>query len=130
MEETSKSFQKFNATGRSLLIKFNSPGEDQGPATYLIEYNKALTNYLVDDVPGRDLVGLEIWNTENLQDKLVGISLLRRDQLKLYIVWGVLQKVIQSNARFALSYRLEVHSDHVRMPAGNGGVKTKGGHQT
>ena len=37
-------------------------------------------------------------------------------------------EVIQSNARFALTDRLEVHLDHVRMPAGNGKMaeKTKG----
>ena len=34
--------------------------------------------------------------------------------------------MIQSNARSGLSDRLEVHLDHVRMPAGNGAVKTKG----
>ena len=73
-----------------------------------------------------DLVGLRIRNTENLQDKVVGISFRRRDQLQPDVVWGVLGKVIQSNARFGLVDRLEVHLDHVRMPAGNGGVKTKG----
>ena len=57
---------------------------------------------------------------------MVGISLRRRDQLKPDVVWAVLGKVIQSNARFRLSDRLEVHLDHVRMPVGNGGVKTKG----
>jgi len=34
--------------------------------------------------------------------------------------------VIQSNFRFGLRDRLKVHLDHVRMPAGNGRVKTKG----
>jgi hypothetical protein len=100
LDQTSKSFPKFNATGRSLLIKFNSPGEEQNPATYLKECITALTNYLVDFVPGRDLVGLRIRNTEILQDKVVGISLRRRDQLKPHVVWGLLAKVIQSNARF------------------------------
>jgi len=28
LDETSNSFSKFNATGRSLLIKSNSPGEE------------------------------------------------------------------------------------------------------
>ena len=70
----------------------------------------------MDKVPDRDLVGLRIRNTENVQDKVVGISLRRRDQLKPDVVWAVLGKVIQSNARFGLSDRLEVHLDHVRMP--------------
>ena len=44
------------------------------------------------------------------------------------MVWGVLGKVVQSNARFRLGDRIEVHLDHVRMPAGNGktAVNTKG----
>jgi len=51
-------------------------------------------------VPGRDLVDLRIRNTENVEDKVVGISLRRRDQLKPDVVWAVLAKFIQSNARF------------------------------
>jgi hypothetical protein len=120
-----KSFPKFNTTGRCLLIKFNSQGEEQDTTTYLKECITALTKYLVDKVPDSDLVGFRIRNTENVQDKLVGFSLRRRDQLKADVVWSVLGKVIQSNARFALTDRLEVHLDHVRMPAGNGKLAEK-----
>jgi len=125
LDDTSKSFPKFNATGRSLPIKFNSPGEKQEPTAYLKECITALTDYLVDEVPDRGLVGLRIRNTENVQDKVVGIILRRRQQLKPDVVWAVLGKVIQSNARFGLSDRLEVHLDHVRMPAGNGRMAEK-----
>jgi len=120
LDETLKAFPKFNATGCCLIIKFNSPVEEQNPGTYLKECITALTNYLVNDVPDRDLVGLRIRNTENVEDKVVGISLRRRDQLKPDLFWAVVGKVIHSNARFGLSDRLEVHLNHVRMPAGNG----------
>ena len=73
LNETSKSFPKFNATGRSLLIKFNSPGEEQEPTLYLKECITAITDHLVDEVPDRDLVGLRIRNTENVQDKMVAL---------------------------------------------------------
>jgi len=111
-----------------LLIKFNSPDEEQEPTLYLKECITAITNYLVDEVPSRELVGLSVRNTENVQDKVVGISLRRRDQLKTDVVWAVLGKVIQSNARFGLSDRLKVHLDHVKMPIVNGkrAEKTKG----
>jgi hypothetical protein len=109
-----------------MLIKFRAPCEEQEPLSYLKECIAALSNYLEDKVPGRDLVGLRIRNSENVQDKVVGISLRRRDQFKPDMVWDVLGKVIQSNARFALCDHLEVHLDHVRLPNGNGGVKTKG----
>ena len=59
---------------------------------------------------------------------MLGISLRRRNQLKADVAWSILEKVIESNARFALTDRLEVHLDHVGMPAGNGKRpdKTKG----
>ena len=83
LDETSKVCPKFYATGRTLLIKFNSQVEEQNPGTYLKECITALINYLVDDVPGRDLVGLRICNTEDVEDKVVGIIFCRRTSLNL-----------------------------------------------
>jgi hypothetical protein len=76
----------------------------------------------------RDLVGLRIRNPGNVQDKVVDISFRRRDQLKPDLIWAVLSNVIQSNAMFGLTDRLEVHLDQVRIPVGNGKLaeKTKG----
>ena len=65
-----------------MLIKFTSPYEGHEPTLYLKECIAALTNYLVNKVPDRDLVGLRIRNTENVQDKVVGISLRRREEFK------------------------------------------------
>jgi hypothetical protein len=73
-----------------LLIKFNSPGDEQEPTSYLRECITGLTNYLVDQVPDRNMVGLTIRNTGNVKDKVYGISLRRRDQLKPDVVWDVL----------------------------------------
>jgi hypothetical protein len=86
LDEVSKSFTKFNATGWSLLIRFNSPTEQQDPTVYLRECITGLTNYLVDEVPNRDLVGLTIPNTDNFEDKMIGLSLRRRDQLQPDVV--------------------------------------------
>jgi len=126
LDQTAKSFPEFNATGRSFLIKFSVSSEEQDPTTYLKECITALTKYLVDDVPGRDLVDLRIRNSEDVLDKVVGISLRRQDQLKPDVVWGVLGKVIQSNGRFCFTDRLEFHLDDVWLPPGNGRVKRKG----
>jgi len=41
------------------------------------------------------------------------------------VVWGVLGKVVQSNARFGLCNRHEEHLDHGRMPVGNGKTAEK-----
>jgi hypothetical protein len=100
LDKTSNPFRKFNATGSNLLTKFNTPGGKQDPTIYLRKPIPAITIYVVDKVPGADLVALGIRNTENVQEKVVGISLGRRDHLKPDVVWSVLGKVIQSNARF------------------------------
>ena len=110
------------------MIKFSAPAEHVEPTVYLEVCFTGLTNYTVKEVRDRDLVGLRIRNNENIQDKLVGICFRRRDQQKPNVVWGVLGKVVQSNARFGLSDILQVLSDHVTMHAGNGTTseKTKG----
>ena len=69
------------------------------------------------------------WDKEFATPRMCRITCFRRrDQLKREVVWGGLGKVVQSNARFGLCDRLEVHLDHVRMPVGNGKTaeKTKG----
>jgi len=52
-----------------LLIKFSSLGKEQEPSTYLKECVTALTNYLVDEVNDKDLVGLRIRNIEKCRIK-------------------------------------------------------------
>ena len=65
-------------------------------------------------------------NNQNIQDKVVGISLRRCDQINPDVFWDVLGEVIQSNARFSLTDRLEVPLDQVKMPTGNRRTKMKG----
>ena len=116
LDEASKFFPKFNMTSGSMLIKFKTPGQEQVPTAYLKECITVLTNYLMNEVPDRDLMGLRIRNTENVLHKVVRISFRRRNQFKPNVVWDILGKIIQSNARFGLTDRLEVHFDLVRMP--------------
>jgi hypothetical protein len=69
-----------------MLIKFRPLGEEQEPLSYLKECITALSNYLVDKVPVIDLVGLRIRNSENVEVKVVGISLRRREHFSL--IWS------------------------------------------
>ena len=85
-----------------------------------------MNNYLVIDVRDSDLVGLRIRNTENVKDKVVGISFRHRLELKPDLVRGVLGKVVKCNVTFGFCDRFEVHLDNVRIPVGKGREKTKG----
>ena len=55
----------------------------------------------------------------------MGISFQRSDQLKPDVVWGILGNIVQSNATFSITDRLELHLDHIRMPAGKGKMPEK-----
>jgi hypothetical protein len=128
LAENSKLIKKYNTMGRTMVIRFLEPSEEAEPMSYLPECITALTEHLVDKVPDGDFVGLTIRNTENAVDKAVWLSFRRCDHLRADVIMELLGKVIQSNARFGLSDRLEIHCDYVTLPSGNGkrALKTKG----
>jgi hypothetical protein len=87
-----------------------------------------MIEYAVRNTRDSDMVGLSIRNTVNMQDKGIGISFRRRDQLSENVIWSVFQKVAQFNARFNVLDTMIVDVNSVRMPVGFGGdvLKTKG----
>ena len=75
-----------------------------------------------------DMVGVTISNEVNAQDKPIGISFRRKDQLSEEVIWSVFEKVARSNTRFNAMDRLVFVSHSVRMPVGFGrtALRTKG----
>ena len=91
-------------------------------------YNASVTElfeYALRDCQDSDIVGLTIRNEVNVQDKPIGFSFRRKDQISENVIWSVFE-VVQSNARFNALDRLVVVVHWVAMPVGFGGVKTKG----
>jgi hypothetical protein len=87
-----------------------------------------LIEYALKDFADSDMVDLSISNEENVQDKPIGISFRRKDQLTADIIWNVFQKVTQSNARFDAIDKLIGNVHAVKMPVGfgKGGIKSRG----
>jgi hypothetical protein len=85
-----------------------------------------LFEYALRKFQDSDMVGLTIRNQVNLQDKAIGISFRRKDQLSEVVIWSVFQKAAQSNAQFNALDKLIVVVHSVKMPIGHGRVKTKG----
>jgi len=54
LDQTSKTFPKFNIIGRSMLIKFKTLGEEQEPWLYL---HYSINKLPVDEVADRDIWG-------------------------------------------------------------------------
>ena len=126
--EIQRRYQRFNAAGTQLTIELLPPsiGGDMNPGTHFQASVTELLDYAVRDCRDSDMVGITIRNTVNMQDRAIGISFRRKDQLSENVIWSLFEKVAQSNARFNALDRLIVEVHSVRMPVGFGGVKTKG----
>ena len=87
-----------------------------------------LFEHVLRDVGDSDMVGITIQNHVNQNDKPIGISFGRKDQLAADVIWSVLENVCQSYSRFDALDRLVVTVHSVRMPVGFGKrpIKSRG----
>jgi hypothetical protein len=85
-----------------------------------------LIEHALQGVSDSDMVGITIQNEVNQNDKAIGISFRRKDQLSGDVTWSVFEKVAQSNSRFNALDKLVVTLHSVNMPIGFGRVKTMG----
>jgi len=76
--------------------------------------------YALQDVSDGDMVGINIKNHVNQNDKPIGISFRRKDQFSGEVIWSIFEKVSQSNARFNALDTLFVIVHSVRKPVGYG----------
>jgi len=81
---------------------------------------KDLFESVLNDVDDSDLVGITIRNQMNQNDKPIGISFRRKDQLSGDVIWRVFERVSQSNSRFNAFDTLVVIVHSIKMPGGFG----------
>ena len=122
ISEVQKSYPRFKSEGKRVVIQLTDTTTPQ----LFIENLDRIFDYLLIEAEPHDMVGISINNESNVNDKAIGISFRRKDQLSSEVIWKVLEKVAQSNARFEAFDKLVFHVDIVHMPSGNGGVKEKG----
>ena len=78
-----------------------------------------LFEHALRDVDYSDIVGMTVQNQLNQNEKPIGISFRRKDQLSGDVIWSVFERTSQSNSRFkALDTVITVHS--VKMPVAFG----------
>jgi hypothetical protein len=86
-----------------------------------------LFEYALRDCDDSDIVGITISNEVNVQDKAIGISFRKKDQMTGVEIWSVFEKVAQLNAWFNALDKLVMTVHSVKMPNGHGrGIATKG----
>jgi len=74
------------------------------------------------------MIGITIQNSENQNDKPIGVSLRSKDKLAADVILSLVQNVSQSNARFNALDKLILTVHSVWMPVGFGkrGMKSRG----
>jgi len=85
-----------------------------------------LFEYALRNCIDSDMVGITMSNEVNLQDKGIGISFRRKDQITANVIWSVFEKVAQSNASFNVLDKLVMTIHSVKMPIGHRRISTKG----
>jgi hypothetical protein len=86
-----------------------------------------LFDYALRNCEDCDMVGITITNTVNVQDKAIGFSFRRKDQLSEGVLWSLFDKISQSNARFSALDNLLMVVHSVKMPVwfGKNAIKIK-----
>ena len=99
-----RQYRRYNATDNS------------DPVGHFLASVNELFEYALQYVIDSDMVGINIENQVNQNDKPIGISFRRKDQLSGEVIWSVFEKVSQSNSRFNALDKLVVTVHSVKMP--------------
>jgi len=120
--EINRQYRRFGAEGTQLTVRLLPPheGEDSNPMSHFMASVTDLFEYALRNCDDSDMVGITITNEVNVSDRAIGISFRRKDQITSEVIWSVLGKVAQSNARFNALDKLIMTVHSVKMPAGNG----------
>jgi len=118
-----RQYRRFSATGWQLVVRLLTPYDYTDPVSHFLASQNDLFRHALQNLSESDMVGITIQNREN-QNKPIGISFRRKDQLAADVILSLLQKVSQSNARFNALDKLIMTVHSVRMPVGIGrGIK-------
>ena len=116
-QDTVQTVQCRRDAGKRTII---NSADNSDPVGYFLASVNELFEYALHYVSDSDMVGITIQNRVNLNDKAIGISFRRKDQLSGEVIWSVFEKVSQSNARFNALDTLVVTVYSVKMPVGFG----------
>jgi hypothetical protein len=86
-----------------LRVRFEPPptptatgsGDEDNPAEYFASSVDELFEYALSDLNAGDMVGIYIYNEDNHNDRPIGLSFRRRDQISREVLWSVFERVTQ-----------------------------------
>jgi hypothetical protein len=102
LSEDMREYRRLNTVGTQLTVRLNPPTEPStaNPVNHFLASMNNLFEHALQGAANGDMVGLAIRNDVNQNDRAMGISFIRRDQLSADVIWSVFERVAQSNAGF------------------------------
>ena len=124
LDSNTRQYKLYNYVGSHTTARLIPPSDE---THYLASVND-LFEHVLRDVGDSDMVGIMIQNHVNQNDRPIGISFRRKDQLSADLIWSVFEKLSESNSRFETLDTLVVTVHSVRIPVGFGkrAIKSRG----
>jgi len=97
---------------RQLTVRLIPPSDNSDPVVHFLTSVNDLFEHALRDVNDSDVV--------NRNDKPIGISFRRKDQLSGDVIWSFFERVLQSNSGFNTLDTLVITVHSVKMPVGFG----------
>ena len=109
-------YRRYNALGTQLTARLKPPSNNRDLVGHFLASVNVLFEYTLQDMSDSDMVGKTIQNQVNQNDKPIGISFRRKDQLEADVIRSVFETVSQSNSRFNALDTLVVIVHSIKMP--------------
>ena len=97
LDEVTRRYRRFNVEGRELTVRMTAPLEASAaardPAQHFANSLDKRFEYSLRDLDPSDMVGISIHNADIQQDRPVGLSFWRRDQISRESCVGCLRKL-------------------------------------
>lgn len=109
ISETNQHIKKYNTDARTLTLQFRDINNEENLRDYLQELFDELLSYLSKGgiEPG-DRVGLTILNNDRVDQRPIGISVRRWDQVSSDVIMQTIEAVLQSNEEFFINGQIQV----------------------
>jgi len=99
MDTNMRQYRRYDVVGSQLTVSLIPPNDNSNRGAHFLASVKDLFAQALRDVHDSDAVEITIQNQFNQNDKPIGISFRRKDQLSGDVIWSVFERVSQSNSR-------------------------------
>ena len=90
-----RQYRRYNPVEGQLTLRLKPPSDNSDPVAHFLASVNDHFGHALRDVDDTDMVGITIQNQVNQNDKPIGITFRRKDQLFGHVIWSVFKKVSQ-----------------------------------